>query len=118
MPLTARMATALKKVQRRIAFAWTSAAHKRNALSSPTFVSFAKSGSNPEAGQPLKSAEPTILVITQPTSLKAVAFRRSFLTPRHVLVTWVKKFLMKRGKTRYPGKLIHHPDKPDGVSVI
>jgi hypothetical protein len=36
----------------------------------------------PAAGQPLKSAEPSILVITQTTSRKAVAIRRNILTPR------------------------------------
>ena len=37
------------------------------------------------AGQPLKSAEPSNLVITQTTSRKAVAIRRNILTPRDEL---------------------------------
>ena len=37
----------------------------------------------PAAGQPLKSAESSILVITQTASRIAVAIRRNILTPRH-----------------------------------
>ena len=103
--LTVCMATALKKVQPRIAFGSLGATCKRNPLTNPAFVSFGKSGSSAEmhgstmmdeckdfhhlpgtaAGQPLKSAEPSILVIMQPTSRKAVAIRRHILTPRRGL---------------------------------
>ncbi len=41
-------ATKLRKVQLRKAFAWIGATCKRNPLTNPTFVRFAKSGSSPE----------------------------------------------------------------------
>jgi len=40
------VATALKKAPPRIALAWIGTTCKRNPLTNPTFVSFAKSGSN------------------------------------------------------------------------
>jgi hypothetical protein len=36
----------------------------------------------------------------------------------HVLATWVKKFESETRKNAFSVKLIHHPDKPDGVLVF
>jgi len=39
-------------------------------------------------------------------------------TDPHVLATWVKKFKSETRQNAIPAKLIHHPDKPDGVLVF
>jgi hypothetical protein len=41
--------------------------------------------------------------------------RKQKATDPHVLVTWVKEFENETRQDAFPGKLIHHPDKPDGV---
>jgi hypothetical protein len=40
------------------------------------------------------------------------------VTDRHVLAAWVKKFENETRQNSLPGKLIHHPDEPDGVLVF
>jgi hypothetical protein len=43
--------------------------------------------------------------------------RKAKKTDPLVLVTRVKESLLKHGKLCRYGKLMHHPDKPDGVWV-
>lgn len=39
-------------------------------------------------------------------------------TDPHVLLKWVKKYESETRQNAFPGKLIHHLGKPDGVLVF